>query len=109
MRLSLPWRVMAAAILARGIRTDLQLYGLARGFLEEAEDFVGAQEFAAIHGKQILAFVDIHTGLGQRSAQAGIPVFTVINVSEAIAAILDLVVGAKQATADVFHFRAVAA
>src|SRR5208283_5133318 len=96
-------------IFSRGILADFELHGLAGGFLEEAEDFVGAQEFATVNGKEIIAFVDIHAGLGKWSVQTRIPVFAVKNVGEAIAAILDFVVSTKQAAADVFHFRAIPA
>src|SRR5208283_877017 len=46
-----------AGIFSGGIGGDFELHGLACSFLEEAEDFVGAQEFATVNGKEIIAFV----------------------------------------------------
>ena len=82
---------------AVGIGTDVQHDLLAGGSFEEAVDVVGGVQIAAVDGEQILAFLHVDAGLGERGVQSGIPVFAVVDAREAVAAVVDGVVRAEQA------------
>ena len=49
------------------------------------------------HRQQVLAGLHVHAGLGQRRAQLRVPVQAAVDLLEAVAAVLDLVVGARAA------------
>ena len=51
--------------------------------------------------QDVLACLHVHSGLGQWSLQAGIPVFSVVHSRHAIAAVFDRVICAQQAA---FYF-----
>jgi hypothetical protein len=54
-------------------------------------------QLAAVDGQQVFALVDVDAGQGQRRGQAGGPVLPAEDFGDAVAAVLDLVVGAQQA------------
>ncbi len=61
-------------------------------------------EIAAIHGKDIVSGFHIDAGLGQWRFIAGIPIFTVVDFGNAIAAIFQTIVGTKQSAFEFFWF-----
>ena len=79
------------------IWTDVQHDLVAGGSFEEAVDVVGGVQIAAVDGEQILAFLHIDAGLGERGVQSGIPVFAVVDVGETVTVVVDGVVGAEEA------------
>jgi hypothetical protein len=62
-----------------------------------------AATIAAIHREQILARLDVHAGLRERRAQLWVPILTIEYFGEAIAAVLDRVVGAQQSARYAFR------
>ena len=55
-----------------------------------------------VDGEQILPCLDVDARLGERRAQLGIPIEAAEDFREAIAAVLDFVVGAEQAARNRF-------
>ena len=86
-----------AGIFAIGIGADVEHGLLARGAVEELVEIVACVQFAAVDGEQILAFLDVDAGQGERRSETGSPVLAAENFRDAIAAVLNFVVGAKQA------------
>src|SRR4029078_3189508 len=76
--------------------------------LKETVNVVGGREIAAIHSEQILARLHVHAGLRERCAQLRFPILTIKYFGEAIASVLDRVVGAQQSARDALRIGHVA-
>ena len=94
---------------AAGVGTDAQADGAVGSAFEEAVDLIGSANLLPVHGQQIFAGNDIDAGLGERRAQLRVPILAVVDAGEAVAAILDGVVGAEESAGHVGNFGEVAA
>src|SRR5262249_19888917 len=88
--------VFCSCTFAAAISSDFQRDRLARSSFEQLEDLVASLQFASVDFEQIVALIHDHARLSERRTKLRIPVFAAIDLHEAIAAIFDRVVGAKQ-------------
>ena len=79
-----------------------------RGVLKETVDVLSSRKIAAIHREQVLACLHVHSGLRERSTQLRVPILTIVNFGEAIATVLNRVVGAQQSAGHALRIRHVA-
>src|SRR5207247_7654476 len=77
--------------------------------LEEAIDIVGAGQVAPVDRQQVLAGGDVDARLRERRDRLRVPILAVVNTSETIAAVLDLVVASEQPGLNAFDLRLLAA
>src|SRR5260370_11187640 len=80
------------------IGANLKQHLLAGRLFEKAVDVVRGVHFTAIHGEDVVAGFDIDSGLRERRLRAWIPVLTVVHLGNAVAAVLESVIRAEQAT-----------
>jgi hypothetical protein len=98
-----------ARILAVGAGANLQHDLLAGGLFEEAVNVILRVQFTAIHRENVVAHLGVDAGLREWSLHPWIPVFSVVDFRESVAAVLQAVVGAEQTSLYLFNLRLFAA
>ena len=89
--------VTSRASRAVGVGPDFEHDALAGRAFEEAMHVVRRGDFLAVDRQQVFAVGDVDARAAQRGPQVGVPVLAVIDAGEAIAALVDGVIGAEQA------------
>ena len=94
-----------------GLGVDGERHILTGGIHEQLIGRLRRFEVAPIHGQQVIAFLHLHAGLGERRAQAGVPVFPGIDFLEAVKAAgrVEFIVHAQQAEVDGMQIGIIAA
>src|SRR5687767_2191100 len=80
------------------IGTDADHDLLVCGVLKETVNVLSNRKIAAVHREQVLACLNVDSGLRQWSAQLRVPILTVVYFGEAIATVLNRIVCAQQSS-----------